>query len=177
MFKLNFWPKPDKHTKILIALGNPEGKYKNTYHNVGFLYADYLANTNKIDFKKYKNDFIYAKSENFVIIKLLSFMNNSGVPTLKALKYFNVKPEDLVLIHDDSDLELGQYKTSSNRGSAGHKGVESVIHHLKTKNFNRIRIGIRKKSGKAGQFVLKEITKEDLVILDNLFSRINFQNF
>ncbi|MBU2101607.1 aminoacyl-tRNA hydrolase [Patescibacteria group bacterium] len=160
-------------TKVLIALGNTGEKYKNTYHNVGFAYADYLANRNNQQFEKYKEEFNFFKLNSLMIVKPLGFMNNSGNAVSKILKHFNLLPEETVIIHDDSDLQLGEYKTSFNRGPAGHKGVESIARHLKTNNFTRVRIGIRKRPGKAGDFVLKKINKEDLLVLNELFSRID----
>lgn len=151
--------------KIIIGLGNPDKEYANTYHNVGFLFIDYLL-------------------KNPPIIKLLKsdvFMNESGKFVAKTLKKTNVKPEEILIVHDDSDIEIGKYKISFGRGSAGHNGVESVIKSLKTKNFWRLRIGIRphirinqhkisiNQRPKAAAFVLKKISKKDLGILEKVF--------
>lgn len=152
--------------KLIIGLGNPDKAYQNTYHNVGFLFIDFLA--------KNKTDLSY-----FPAIKSDVFMNLSGKFVLTALKKHNKKPDELLLIHDDSDLEIGKYKLSFGRGAAGHHGVESVIASLKTKNFWRLRIGIRPpekeplsagKRLKAEKFVLKKISKVNLEILEKTFS-------
>ena len=167
---------------MIIGLGNPDKEYKKTWHNVGFLVIDYLAGEN---FKKEKF-FKFIKKENFIFIKSLNYMNSSGSTILAALKKFNKKPSEILVVHDDSDLMLGKYKISFDRGSAGHRGVESVIKSLNTKNFWRLRIGIRQetktKAGppaevrptrtKAGEFVLRKISIKDLKILSEEFDEI-----
>lgn len=142
-----------KYMKIIVGLGNPGKKYQKTRHNVGFMAIDKLA-------KK--------KLDNVIIAKPQTFMNNSGRAVKATLSYYKTKPEDLWIIHDDIDLPIGTFKISKDRGSAGHKGVQSIINELKTKDFNRIRIGIQPKAGKPKQvdkFVLQNFTnKEEKII-------------
>lgn len=160
--------------KLIIGLGNPSDKYEKTYHNAGFLFIDFLAGDR---FKKEKS-FIFTKEENFVLIKPLVFMNESGKAVSSAIKYFSsssdkIKSEDIMVVHDDSDIALGDYKISFGRGSAGHRGIESIMKTLSTKDFWRLRIGIRKKpKEKAEKFVLKKITAGDLKILSEKFKEI-----
>lgn len=154
---------------LVIGLGNPGSQYALTYHNVGFLAIDYL---NKCQ----------APSIKCQALKSNVYMNESGKFVAKILKKNRVKPEKILIIHDDSDIELGKYKFSFERGSAGHKGVASIIKFLKTKNFWRLRIGIRPKTSrkkadlpaearraKAGDFVLKKINKKDLAVFRKVF--------
>ncbi|MEK7657876.1 MAG: aminoacyl-tRNA hydrolase [Patescibacteria group bacterium] len=168
--------------KLVIGLGNPGKEYYKTYHNVGFLIIDFLK------IPKFKTSaskkFEYAKINDLILIKPLFFMNESGKAVLDAIKYFKIKPEEILAVHDDSDIELGKYKLSFGRASAGHNGVESIIQSLKTKNFWRLRIGIRKisnnskrtKAGlpaearraKAGEFVLRKISASDMKIFNIL---------
>lgn len=149
--------------KLIIGLGNPDKKYQNTYHNVGHMAADYLAGEKTI-----KSD---------------THMNESGKFVAKALKKYGVKSGELLIIHDDSDIELGKYKFSFGRGAAGHHGVESVQQALKTKNFWRLRIGVRSAADqrgtergptrkKAGEFVLKKISAADKKTLGQVFDKI-----
>jgi len=149
--------------KLIIGLGNPDKKYANTYHNVGFLLADFLK-----PHTPYPIPYTLLKSE--------VFMNQSGSFVLKALKQNNAKPDELLIIHDDSDIELGKYKLSFGRGAAGHHGVESIISALKTKNFWRLRIGVRSPKEtmrkKADEFVLKKISKADKALLEKTFEEI-----
>lgn len=169
-----------QNIKIIIGLGNPEPQYNRTYHNVGALFIDYLTiiQNSKCNLsvggqnsKKFKS----IKFNNLIIARPLTFMNESGVAVKEALKYFKLKPANLLIVHDDSDIEISKYKISFGRGSAGHNGVESIIKTLKTKNFWRVRIGIRKKSKirlKASDFVLKKINKDDWEILNKTFEKI-----
>ena len=183
-----------KKIKLIIGLGNPDEKYKNTYHNVGKLMLDYLRKKIECDSRSMKHElFEFYKLNNRIIVKPLTFMNESGKAVKAALDYFKFKPEEILAVHDDSDIELGKYKISFARGSAGHKGIESIIKSLGTKNFWRLRIGIRKEKSKiknqkskirtkAGDLVLKKIKKEDLAILQKLFEiivkllKFNFDN-
>jgi peptidyl-tRNA hydrolase, PTH1 family len=145
--------------RAVIGLGNPEKKYLNTYHNVGYMLVDYLYK------KNLNNPSLFTTDCN---------MNISGQFVQKILSYYKLKPEEIILIHDDSDLKTGQYKLSFDRGSAGHKGIESVINHLKTKKIWRLRIGIRpdKVTAKAEKFVLKKINEKEREVLEKTFSQI-----
>lgn len=166
--------------KLIVGLGNPGDDYRNTYHNVGFLFVDYLFKNSGF---KTRRNFEYAKAGNIIVVKPLTFMNQSGEAVLAAIRYFSTKggkiePKEILIIHDDSDIELGKYKISADQGSAGHKGVLSVMQALKTKELSRIRIGVRmpKVNGvkiiKAGEFVLRKIKKDDLHILQSTFEKI-----
>ena len=117
-----------REIKLIIGLGNPGKEYEKTYHNVGFLAIDFLAKNLPI-----------AK-----LVKSGSYMNQSGLFVAKASKKYGAKSDQIMIIHDDADIELGKYKISFGRGSAGHRGIDSIIKSLGTKNFWRLRIGIRK---------------------------------
>lgn len=163
--------------KLIIGLGNPGDSYRNTYHNLGFLAIDELAKVAAV--QSWRNpkwpQFQYLKSGGLVFIKTKTFMNESGEAVKAALGYFRVKPENTVIIHDDSDIELGQYKFSFGRGAAGHRGVQSVVDSLKTKNFWRMRIGIRKRwfKKKAGEMVLSRITSANLTMFQKTLKEIS----
>ncbi|MEK7193925.1 MAG: aminoacyl-tRNA hydrolase [Patescibacteria group bacterium] len=164
--------------KIVIGLGNPGEEYEKTYHNAGFLFIQYL-----MDKKPANSEFRIQNSE---LLKSDAFMNESGKFVAKIIKKAGIKPAEVLIVHDDSDIELGKYKLSFGRGSAGHQGVESIIKSLGTKNFWRLRIGIRKKSKiknqkskmkiKAEKIVLKKITSADLKILNQVFEKITKQS-
>src|SRR3989344_4515337 len=101
--------------KLIIGLGNPGKEYKRTRHNAGFLFIDEL--------ERLKIKIILAKSQ--------SFMNESGRAVADLIKFYKVKPESILIVHDDIDILWGNYKFSFGRSSAGHKGVESIIKVLK----------------------------------------------
>ena len=143
--------------KLVIGLGNPNLNYANTYHNVGHLFIDFLTKNLKLKAQSLKSEV---------------YMNMSGNFVSKELKKRGLKTNELLIVHDDSDIELGKYKLSFGRGAAGHHGVENIIKAFGTNKFWRLRIGIRKKTGKAEGFVLKKISAADKKILNEVFSKI-----
>lgn len=150
--------------KLIIGLGNPGKEYELTRHNVGFLFIDELDNYLKN--KKLKFKITLAKSQ--------SFMNESGKSVADAIKYYKVKPENTLVVHDDIDILWGKFKFSYGRSSAGHKGIESIIKSLKTKNFWRLRIGIqpvKSKKVRADKIILKKFTREELAELDKTLKK------
>ena len=164
--------------KLVVGLGNPGPEYENTYHNAGFLFVDYLKES------RHASRFTLHDSR---LLKSDTFMNESGAYVKKAMKKYSVKPDEAIVAHDESDLPLGTFKLSFDRSSAGHKGVQSIIDALGTKEFWRLRIGIRpqKTRGqelevrsqvlrrtKALDFVLKKITLTDQKILEGVFAEI-----
>ena len=171
---------PEFRPKLIIGIGNPGLIYRKTYHNIGFLFIDHLADQLGLKLKKSpSNKFGFAKSKNFVLVKSNLFMNESGGAAAEAKKFFKIPVESTLVVHDDSDLEINHYKLSFDRGSGGHRGIISIIEHLKTKKFWRLRIGIRKnaiagknKREKAGSFVLKKITPQDLKNFQLVFDSI-----
>ena len=138
--------------KLIIGLGNPGEEYENTRHNIGFMMLDYIAKKADCD------DFEFNKKLNamtvkgkldetaIVLVKPQSFVNKTGEVAGKAKNFYKVKPADIVLIHDDLDIPFGNTKLSFGKNSGGHKGVESVIRTLKTKDFHRLRMGLAKRS-------------------------------
>lgn len=165
--------------KLIVALGNPGSKYKNTRHNAGMIILEnWLKNQNfnnpelnkKIEAK-------ISKNEDLIIAFPQTFMNESGLPVSKIAKQNNTQPHNILILHDDSDLFVGEYKMHYKRGSAGHKGVESIIDHLKTEDFWRLRVGIRPKTAgarqKAEDFVLKKFGPNELKVVTNLVEEIS----
>jgi PTH1 family peptidyl-tRNA hydrolase len=174
--------------KVIIGLGNYEKEYEGTRHNVGFMMLDYIA-------KKYDGgEFELDKKLNALstkvkiekisasLLKPLTFVNKTGEVAIKAKNSFKVKPEDMILIHDDLDIEFGNTKLSFEKNSGGHRGVESVMKSLKTKKFWRLRIGTansklkkaykmpeKKKNDAVVDFVLGKFTKNENEDLKSIF--------
>jgi len=161
---------------LIVGLGNPGEKYENTRHNVGFRVVDQLKedlNLTDFVFDKKSNSF-FSKNNDLLIVKPDTYMNLSGQAVTSLSSYYKINEENKIIIHDDIDLPIGQIKISKDRGSAGHKGVESIIKNLGTKNFIRIRVGIKPKSGKPKKtedFVLKKFSKEEKGIVDQAVSK------
>ncbi len=126
----------------LIGLGNPGREYSDTKHNFGFWVLDYFAKENYLTFKMGKGQYVVAKKRNFICIKPTTFMNNSGIALLELKQFFKIKLENILIIYDDIDLQLGTIKFKSNGGAGGHKGIESIIYQLQSENFQRLRVGI-----------------------------------
>jgi PTH1 family peptidyl-tRNA hydrolase len=147
--------------KLIVGLGNPEGKYKNTRHNAGFLVAEELQKT------KLPKDVIVKKSD--------KFMNESGDCISVLLHEYKVDPSDLYVIHDDLDIPLGSYKIQYGRGPKDHNGIKSVDEVLGTNEYWRVRVGIDPTSRGASrgeEIVLDEFTPEERKVLDNTIKEI-----
>ncbi len=142
--------------KIIVGLGNPGTEYQKNRHNVGFMALDLLLGDVRWQLNKKFNTLIYETGD-CIYLKPQTFMNNSGqsvqailsyyglIP--KTLGFFNKKDTDLTdvltVIHDDIDIEIGKWKIAVDSRSGGNNGVQSIINHLKTKNFRRIKIGVK----------------------------------
>ncbi len=164
--------------KLVAGLGNPGKKYESTRHNVGWLFFDTLApkaKWHKNEKAKAEYSTVEVNDRTIEILKPQTFMNNSGVAVALALKKHNLKPTDLIVIHDDKDITFGEYKIQTDRGSAGHNGVKSIIEHLGTQNFTRIRIGVAPTTGLNGDtadFVLAKFSASEKKTLKEIFSEI-----
>ncbi len=157
---------------IVVGLGNPGEKFKGTRHNIGFAAIDQLSNQNGfLEWKRSKKaNCLYAHGliagTKIELVKPLTYMNKSGEAVKYAAKKHRLSPKDIFVAHDDADLFLGEIRIVSNRGAGGHKGIESIIQALTTKNFIRFRIGIKPKDLKQGsrtleKFVLKKFSKKE----------------
>lgn len=124
---------------ILIGLGNPGQKYEKNRHNIGFQVLDEIARIHSLSFKDDKYTFSQKASfgAECELVKPQTFMNDSG----KSAKAF--KEGELVVVYDDIDINIGTVKCSFDRGAGGHNGVQSIIDHVGTKAFARIRVGVR----------------------------------
>jgi PTH1 family peptidyl-tRNA hydrolase len=164
--------------KIIIGLGNPGEKYKNTRHNVGFLTLEKLALRKEISAVGEKLKFINEsrfnaqvgstqhKGEKIILVKPQTFMNSSGEAVIKLMQYFKADISDLIVIYDDVDIPLGQIRVRLNGSSAGHNGLQSIIDTLSTDQFVRIRIGISDLSKNLNKIPEKEnqIETKDYVL-------------
>ncbi len=133
-------------SRLIVGLGNPGKRYKNSRHNAGFMAIDAVADTFSIAFDKKKFDARfgrgYIEGVEVIIAKPQAFMNRSGPPVQKLAAYFKIEIQDILVIHDDIDLNLGRIKIKEKGGGGGHNGIKSLINALNGVNFSRIRIGI-----------------------------------
>ena len=128
--------------KVIVGLGNPGNNYSSTKHNFGFWIIDYFLKQSSLTLQVGKGDYHYIKTNNFYLVKPMSYMNNSGIAVGEICRYFDVSTEDVIVAYDDIDLPLGTIRLRPTGGTGGHRGVESIIYHLKSKNYNRLRLGI-----------------------------------
>jgi peptidyl-tRNA hydrolase, PTH1 family len=134
--------------KLIVGLGNPEDKYQGTRHNLGFDLLEHFREKLNLGQwsleKKFKAEIIKANldGQEVILARPETYMNNSGQAVALLKNYFKVAPEDIIIIHDDLDLKLGQIKIRLGGAAGGHHGVESVMEGLSTDKFLRIRLGI-----------------------------------
>lgn len=167
--------------RVIMGLGNPDPALLDTYHNAGMLALPAIAaaltgSEEPLVFKRYKDLFEYAEADGISFVKPLTYMNDSGRAAKEALRVLKADPVALAVAHDDSDLPVGSFKIVRGGGTAGHKGIISIVEHLHTPDFLRIRIGIRDPREvhrkKAADFVLSSISPKDREALTAAFAEI-----
>jgi len=154
--------------KIIVGLGNPGPAYENTRHNAGFWILDNIARRFGFEFSRRKFDALFASGrfgeETVVLIKPMVFMNRSGRSVSAAVSFYGLDLEDVLVIHDDVDLEPGRLKIRKGGGHAGHKGVRSILEDLGDGGFFRLRFGVGRPEDPridTSDFVLAKISPEE----------------
>ena len=159
--------------KLIVGLGNPGKEYEKTRHNTGFMSLDSFAHKHDVVIDKKKYNGLYAEitinGEKIILLKPQTYMNLSGECVRKYVDYFKIKIEDILVINDDLDLEVGRLRLRRSGDSAGHNGLKNIELHLGTKDFKRLKIGISKNKGiDTKDYVLGKFSKEELEILDQI---------
>lgn len=162
--------------KVIIGLGNIGEEYVNNRHNVGFHFIEFILGFLRPDKEvKQKFSIIYEcrfRGQDILLVKPITQMNLAGLSVKEVVKLYNLKLSELLIVHDDLDIELGKYKLQIGKGPAGHNGVLDVEKKLKTKNFLRLRIGIENRKDKfvlGEEYVLNDFLKEEVIILNEIF--------
>ena len=161
--------------KLIFGIGNPLKKYETSWHNLGMLFLDFLKEKLAPSKKWLENEnFEFIKINDLILAKSKVLMNLSGMALKEALKRFNLKSEEVLVVQDDSDILFGNFKIVFSRGSAGHKGIESIFETLSSKKIWRLRIGARPLylKGKAENFILKKIPEKEQEKLPLIFEKI-----
>ena len=133
--------------KLVVGLGNPDSKYDNTRHNVGFMLLDYIFDSSNFVINKKMNSMeciTNINGEKVIIIKPMTYMNLSGDAVSKYLNFYKLDISDVMVIQDDLDMEFGASKLPLNRGDGGHNGIKDIILKTGSRNFLRVKIGIGK---------------------------------
>lgn len=159
--------------KLIVGLGNPGKEYSNTRHNIGFHYIDYYAKMNNVELIKTKFNGKYIdfskNSEKIILLKPQSYMNLSGEVIKKYIEFFKINLEDIIIIHDDLDINFGKYKLKSSGSSGGHNGLKNIELHLGTKEYKRLKIGISKdKNIDTKDYVLGKFQETELKQIEAL---------
>jgi len=163
--------------KIIVGLGNPENKYKNTRHNVGFevineMSKDYNIKIDKVKFKAHVGEG-FINGEKIILIKPQTFMNLSGLSVKEALNFYKSDIENLIVISDDVSLPVGAVRIRKKGSAGGHNGLKDIISRLSTEEFLRVKIGVGEKPEHyiLGDYVLSKFTKTEDAIIQDTFSK------
>jgi PTH1 family peptidyl-tRNA hydrolase len=161
--------------RIIFGIGNPGIRYEFTRHNAGFLLLDYFAKKNSISFKESTGEYLEASgkisNQNFVLIKPVTYVNNSGIAARQVFDKYNTTPDDLLVVSDDTNLKNYILRVRLSGGDGGHNGLISIIYHLMTDQFARIRIGIGSNSSDVAlsDYVLSKFSTKELEEYQNTF--------
>lgn len=175
---------------IITGLGNPGQEYEHTKHNIGYRVVKYIQKNEQFgEFSQTKNALVSIKKNNknkIILVLPLTFVNKSGEAVKETVKEYAMNKKlkssnqksflPFILIHDDSDLPIGKVKISIGKSSGGHKGVESVMKALKTRDFVRLRIGIQPPQGKhkkAEQLVLKKFSPDEEKKVSKIIKKVS----
>jgi PTH1 family peptidyl-tRNA hydrolase len=168
--------------RLVIGLGNPGKKYDHTRHNAGFMALDFWQK--KMDWPEFKEEKKFFAlvavgkigREKIVLAKPTTYMNDSGTAVRALIDFYKIKPEQVIIIQDDKDIAIGKIKVQIGRSDAGHNGIKSLISHLGTNAFVRIRIGIAptdpRQLGVTSYFVLHDFTHDEMLVLKNVFNNV-----
>lgn len=157
--------------RVIVGIGNPGNRYKNNRHNVGFQFLDYYANKKSLKFKASKFDYYYAEGDldnnPFLLVKPTTYVNNSGIAVLSSVNEYDINLSDLLVIVDDINIPTAAVRIRKSGGDGGHNGLSSIIYHLNSNDFPRLRIGVGNNfdSGKLPNYVLSDFDEKDF---DNL---------
>ena len=148
--------------KVIVGLGNPGSNYSSTKHNFGFWIIDKLVEQSSLKYKAGKGEYVFAQSNEYVFVKPTTYMNNSGIAIKQFLNYYKIDVSNLIIIYDDIDIDLGRIKFRATGTAGGHNGIKSIIYHLQTDTFDRLKIGIATSMNMSPseEYVLKAFPKK-----------------
>ena len=163
--------------RVIFGIGNPGIRYENTRHNAGFLLLDYFAQKMSLRFKDAQGEYLEAvgkiSDHKYALVKPVTFVNNSGIAARQVFEKYSLLPEEFLVVCDDTNLINNILRVRLSGGDGGHNGLSSVIYHLTTEQFPRIRIGIGSNPPDIvlSEYVLSEFLKSELEEYQNTFEK------
>lgn len=163
--------------KLLVGLGNFEDKYLFTRHNAGFMIVDFFVRANNQTFRQEKKlKSLIAKfrlnDEDIVVIKPLTYMNLSGEAIIAVMNFYKIDVKDILVIYDDISIDLGSIRFRAAGSDGGHNGIKSIIKHLSTKEFDRLKIGIGPQPNIPSEaYVLQNFAQSELIKLKDVLQK------
>jgi PTH1 family peptidyl-tRNA hydrolase len=165
--------------KLIVGLGNPGWQYEKSRHNAGFLFLDQLAlelNITWVRESKFQAlvGIGYVEQQKIILVKPETFMNRSGQAVGQVVRYYGLKPDQILVIHDELDVEVGSVRLKKGGGHAGHNGLRDIITHLASKDFYRLRIGIGRPSAieLVAAYVLSSHSPQETELINLLYKRV-----
>ncbi len=149
--------------KLIVGLGNPDLKYKNTRHNVGFMVLDNYAESKRYSFKtkkEFKGDLYIDKD--FILLKPLTYMNLSGESVRAVVNFYKIDIDDILIISDDFNIPFLKIRLRNKGSAGGHNGLKSIISNLGSENFKRLRFGLGQPEYDTIDYVLSKFSKDEL---------------
>ena len=172
--------------KLIVGLGNVGREYENTRHNIGFDFLDSISGNIKFENTQKLKSLLLRKSmreQKFILCKPTTLMNSSGEAVVLVSKYYNIEPNEILVVHDDLDINLGSYKLHFAKGPKVHNGLISIENRLGTNKFWRLRIGIDNRDVEyrnqiePHDYVLSRFKSDEMKVVDEVIFKINEEVF
>lgn len=161
--------------KIIVGLGNPGSQYERTRHNAGFIFLDYLLSSAACGWSvdgRFQGEVASCSvvGGRLILLKPMTFMNRSGLSVGSALRYYKIKPEEMLVVHDELELPEGVVRLKRDGGHAGHNGLRDIIAHVDSRDFFRLRIGIGRPAAGSNiaDYVLARPSREGASVIDSV---------
>ena len=161
---------------LIVGLGNPGKQYEQTRHNIGFDVIDYMANKYNIDVNREKFKGIcgegFIENKKVILLKPLTYMNLSGESLRAIMDFYKLSNEDVLVLYDDISLEVGRIRIREKGSAGGHNGIKSIIAHLGSDIFSRIKIGVGQPKSDLVNHVLGKFSKEEREVLEETLKAV-----
>lgn len=162
---------------LIVGLGNPGKEYDNTRHNIGFETIDYISNKYNIEINRKKFKGVcgegFINNTKVILLKPSTYMNLSGESVAEAVKFYKLEKEEVIIIYDDISLEVGRLRIREKGSAGGHNGIKSIISHLASDVFPRIKIGVGQPKGGLVSHVLGKFNKEEIEVLKEVVEAVS----